>query len=421
MKNFFLLFFLVWGNYGLAARDHSWQFSSTTRLWLKGGITTLQDNLLIADPSPLALPKQSYGLLIQEDFTAKKPKLVWVFRPSLGTLQETYSLYPEKERFKKNKTEGRVNELYFLSEINERWTHAVGLQNYQWGPAELFSPSNPLFHFSSQAQEPSYRAPGHSLYRLNYTPDENWNFILLYEFAANEEKAFIYKSNFVPKGLIKAEYKSAVPTDYIGVSFGNEQMHDPFIGEYGNLNLDEEFSIYFDMKQTSTSKRYYPHVDYGQLPRMNLFDYHNSVYLLSLVGFRYETEYVDFRWEEITNEIGFSSGDINKISLSFAPGNDLTKNNMEAFLHNGREFVSKNYSYISLRSKKVIQWLDSTVSLRGLYSHRDQSSLGALQWDGSIGDHVTFFINAQANFGKEGSEMTLLYKNKANAGLQWIF
>ena len=97
----------------------------------------------------------------------------------------------------------------------------------------------------------------------------------------------------MPKGLIKAEYKSSVPTDYIGISFGNEQMHDPFIGEYGNLNLDEEFSIYFDMKQTTTSKRYYPHIDYGQPPRMNLFDYHNSVYLLSLIGFRIETEYVE--------------------------------------------------------------------------------------------------------------------------------
>lgn len=421
MKITIILFILLGCYYVDAASDNSWHFSSATRFWLKGGVTSLQDTPLIAETSFLSLPKHFYGLLIQEDFSAKKKKLEWIFRPSVGSMQETYSLYPEKELLSKNKIDGRVNELYFISEMNDRWTYALGLQNYQWGPAELMSPSNPLFHFSAQSQEPSYRAPGHSLYRLNYTPDNNWNFILLYEFAPNEEKNFVYQSRFVPKGLIKAEYKSSTPTDYIGISFGNEQMHDPFIGEYGNLNLDEEFSIYFDMKQTNVSKKYYPYVDYGQLPRMNLFDYHNSVYLLSLIGFRIETEYVDFRWEEITNEIGYTNNDIDKIALSFAAEKELAKDNMQAFIYNGRELVSKNYSYISLRSKKIIEWLDSTLSLRGLYSHRDQSSLGTIQWDGSIGDHITFFINAQANFGKTGSEMTLLYKNKTNIGLQWIW
>jgi len=421
MKLYFLLIFLFLNkSYGNSI-ENSWIFSGTTHFWLKGETTTLNNSPLTANDSPLALPKYSKGFLIQEDFSAKNASLEWIFRPSIGSYQEAYNLYPENTDLLKKKIDGRINELYFINTKNSIWTYALGLQNFQWGPAELMSPSNPLFHFSAHTQDPSFQIQGHSLFRLNHTPDENWNFILLYEFAANEEESFIYKTPFVPKGLLKIEYRFPSSTDYIGISTGNEQMHDPFIGEYGNFNLDDEFSFYFDLKQSHISKRYYPYIDYGQPPRMNLFEYDGSVYLLSLLGLRFETDYFDFRWEEISNELGYSKSEMEQVSLSFQSGSPLSNDNMKAFLHNGRELVSKSYSYLSLRSKNLISWLDSTISIRGLYAHRDQSSLATLQWDGSVGDRVRFFMNIQTNFGKSNSEMTFLYKNKANIGIDLIW
>lgn len=423
MKWLFILFFLFFEIVDAKPirRRPRWRFSSTTNFWLQGEVSSLQETPLASHNSPFAVPKQIGSFLIQENFSAKKRRWEWVFRPSVGTYQRTYSLFPEEMEETQQKIEGKINELYFSSEYNSRLIYAIGLQNYQWGPSELFSPSNPLFHFASNSQDPSYQVPGHSLLRLNYTPNDNWSLIFLYEFAPNEEKSFIYKSQFVPKGLFKAEYRLPSPTDYIGLTLGNEQMHDPFIGQYANFTMEDDFSIYFDLKQTQISKRYYPHVDYGQAPRMNLYDFHDSIYLLSLIGFRIEGDYLDFRWEEISNELGFSQSDFDKISLSFLSGDEQAKENMNAFLYNGRELVSKHYTYLSLRSKNLNAWLDSSFSLRGLYSHRDESSLATFQWDGSIGNRVTFFMNTQANFGKPGTEMNFLSKNRTSAGIKVIW
>lgn len=400
----------------------AWEFASTTQLWIKSGINSLQDTPLVSVDSPLAMPKTTTGILLREDFSAKNENSEWVFRPSLAAYSEVYRQFLNNLDQKKTKQEFRINELYLRKEHNSLWSSALGLQNYQWGPAELMSPSNPLFHFSSQALDPSYQIPGHSLARLNYTPLENLNFVGLYEFAPNEEKSFIYDTPFTPLGLIKFDYRLPTPTDYLGLTIGNEQMHDPFIGEYGNITLDDGFSIYFDIKQTTVSKRYYPHVDYGQPPRMNLYDYHDSIYMLSLIGFRIETDDFDFRWEEISNELGFTQNEMNNVARSLDPSTTpIATQNIKSFLHNGRELISKGYTYLSVRSKKLIPWLDSSIALRTLYVHRDESSLGTLQWDGSIGERGTFFINVQSAFGKKNTEMNMLFKSKLSCGLQWIW
>lgn len=398
-----------------------WENSWTTNLWLKASATELQKTPFIADQSPLAMPKQNVGLLLQENFRTQKNNIQWIFRPSVEVKQESYSLYPETGTKNRIKLDARINELFLQKDLNSSWIVAVGLQNYQWGPAELMSPSNPIFHLATDSQDSTYQARGHTMLRLNYSPDGDWSFVSLFEFARNEEKDFIAGQDFSPKGLIKAEYRLPTATDYLGVSIGNEQMHDPFIGEYGNFTFDETFSVYFDIKHTAISRRYFPHTDYGQVPRMNLYTYHGSVYMLGVVGFRVEMEDFDFRWEEISNELGFSSSEIEQIGLSMSPLSPTAEQNQERFLYSGRELISKNYSYLSLRFPNLIRWLDSALSARVIQSHRDETGQATLNWEGTWRDNWTFFTNAQAAYGKKDGEMTLLYKGKLNTGIKYTW
>ena len=206
-----LLVVCLFGTTTLATSDSlspkDWRFTSTTHLWIKSGVNALQDTPLVSVDSPMAIPKTTTGLLLREDFSAKNELNEWVFRPSLAGYSEVYHQFSNNLVKKMTKQEFRINELYLRKEHNSLWSSALGLQNYQWGPAELMSPSNPLFHFSSQSLDPSYQIPGHSLARLNYTPIENLNFVGLYEFAPNEEKSFIYDTPFTPLGLIKFDYR----------------------------------------------------------------------------------------------------------------------------------------------------------------------------------------------------------------------
>ncbi len=402
-------------------RVPTWDNSWTTNLWFKASATELQKTPFVADGSSFATPKQSVGLLLQENFRTQKKNVQWIFRPSIEVKQDTYTRYPLSENKARNKLDVRLNELFVQRDLGSAWIIAFGVQNYQWGPAELMSPSNPIFHLAVDSQDSTYQARGHSMLRLNYSPDGDWSFVTLFEFAKNEEKNFIVDENFSPMGLIKAEYRLPTATDYLGVSLGNEQMHDPFIGEYGNFTFDESFSVYFDLKQTAVSRRYYPHVDYGQVPRMNLFTYHGSIYMLSVVGIRIEMEDFDFRWEEISNELGFSSTEVDQIGLSMSPLSSIAVQNQERFLFSGRELISKNYSYLSIRFPNLIRWFDSNLSVRALQTHRDNTGNATLNWEGTWRDNWTFFMNAQATYGKKDGEMTLLYKSKLNSGIKYTW
>lgn len=425
MKLFLFVFILILQSHTLLSktvkRSAPWRFKNSFQFWIRGTETKINESQFTHFDSPFALPLQSYGLLIQDTFVIKKQNWELNFRPSVGIYSEEFSQFPKIEKIKKKKSDIRVNELYFYNESSAELLYAIGLQNFQWGPAELLSPSNPLFHFIPDTQDPSYQARGHSLVRINYTPSNNFSFIFLYEFAPNEEKPFIYEAPFVPMGLIKSEFRLPNPTDYIGLTFGNEQMHDTFVGEYGNFTF-EGLSFYFDIKQTKVSKRYYPQMEFGQPPNMVLYDFADSVYVLSLGGIRYEGDYIDLRWEEVSNELGFKNDEFELATVTFVnPNESNALKNKKAFLNSGRELPSKNYTFVSFRSKGLSLWLDSVFTLRGLYSRRDKSSLATLQWEGSVGDYLSFFLNHQANFGKKGSETNFLYQNKSNFGIKFVW
>ncbi len=398
-----------------------WNKSWTTHLWLKGGATALQESPMTSEGELFETPKQSYGLLLQENFRTQKNRAQWVVRPSLEVRKDTYSLYPLEGVKAKNKVDLRLNELFIQRDITSAWILGFGLQNYQWGPAELMSPSNPIYHFAMDSQDPTYTARGHSLLRFNYSPDGNWSFVSLFEFLKNEEKEFIAEQEFTAKGLIKTEYRLPTPTDYLGLSFGNEQMHDTFIGEYANFTFDETFSVYFDMKQTRISRRYYPDKSTSPIPVMIMMTFHDSVYMLNVIGIRLEFEDYDIRWEEITNELGFNQTEMDLIGIAMSPLSSQAKENQNRFLFSGRELPSKSYSYLSIRMPNLITWADSSVSIRAIQSHRDQSGNVTLYWEGGWGDSWNFFLSGQGTYGKKGSEMTFLYKNKANAGLKYTW
>lgn len=399
-----------------------WNQISTTHFWFRLSSSNLNSNFLVGDKSIFASPKESKSFLIRESFKIQKDNSQFVFRPSLEIKKEYFIKYPNQELLNREKIETRLNELYLQQEFNNEWQGAIGLQNYQWGPGELMSPSNPLFHFMIDSQDPTFQAHGHNLLRLNYSPKPNLSFITLIEFMRNEDSEFIAEEEFLPKILLKSEWIGNQPTNYLGLTVGSEQKSDTFFGAYGNFTFNESYSFYIDAKETAVSDRFQPEFNSKySIMNMTLHDYEGKPKFLGLFGFRIELENYDIRWEEIFNELGFSADDLENLGSAFSPLNPNVEINKSRFLQNGRELSSKNYSYISLRIPNLLKWLSSSFTLRTLASHRDQTRQTTLLWEGNWRDNWTFFSSAIYTFGKKDGELNLIYKNKFNVGLKYTW
>jgi len=69
----------------------------------------------------------------------------------------------------KNESDWDITDAFWESQLSQDISITAGLQVYQWGPAELLNPSNPLFHFNSRQKSFGYKEKGKVLLRGNYT------------------------------------------------------------------------------------------------------------------------------------------------------------------------------------------------------------------------------------------------------------
>lgn len=398
------------------------QSSLTPRLlWLRATQHQLQKNPLNFIDSPMALPGSKQGLFAQASWRFQRGPSQWILRPSLETRAQTNLDSPSYQETSQTKVELRLNEFYWHHQLNEQSLIAVGLQNFQWGPGELLSPSNPIFHLMIDSQDPTFQMRGRSLLRFNYSPTENFSFITMAEVFRNEEREFIYDQAFYPKVLFKAETILSEATNYIGVTFGREQLGDPFIGAYANHTFNQTFSLYFDWKTTQVSKRYGPQMSPALGPTIELQNYDGQNYALGLMGVRLELEHLDLRYEIVENQLAFSESEIQTAALAMQINPSQQSLQQARFLNNGRELPSRQYRYFSLRLTRLVHWLDSTISIRHLLAHVDQSDQTTLQWDGTWGDHWNFFLMSTSSSPKDRGELSLLFKSRINGGLKYTW
>jgi hypothetical protein len=263
--------------------------------------------------------------------------------------------------------------------------------------------------------------PGRSLLRLNFSPSADWSVVSLLEVAKNEENEFITEQEFKLKKLLKVEQRLENPADYWGLTAGIEQMGDPFFGAYGNKVFAESWSFYFDVKRTAVSERFKPVLIAPLNAQVQMVDDGGKPYGLGILGLRLETEDFDWRYEWLSNELGYSDDEMALAGLAMIPQNPHSTQNQSRFFKNGRELPSKAYDYLSLRFNRFFQYKNLSFALRALRSKRDDSSLVTCQWDGTWRDNWTFYFSTQFSPKKETGELTMLYKNKINSGIKYTW
>jgi len=318
----------------------------------------------------------------------------------------------------KSESDWNITDAFWESQLNENVSLTAGLQVYQWGPAELLNPSNPLFHFNSRQRSFGYKEKGKVLLRGNYTLGKLDNFVFLIEPVSNNEPGWV-EGDFTPKALIKYEHQSEETASHIGVVIGQDEKEKKFFGSYFNWQFSEASSLYADAK-TTEEEIGYKAIQAGPFYNLVAPADQKEWPVLAVTGLRWEGDF-DIRGEYIYNSAGFTEEEWHSVLNSLAnPLNPEYANNFRNFQKSGLELPGKHYCYVSFRVNEPFDYSDLNIYLRDLYSLQDYSSQIQFEFDKAIGDAWVMFGSASAAIGRNEAEFKLLNKWQALIGVKWV-
>jgi hypothetical protein len=414
-KNSFILALLLCATLPASAKSFRWDIE-----WYNSIQGSEQNQASVMDPTGRRLdnPKARF----QSDFRLNT-KYTWgngtrlVFRPRfLGDVNQYDYVNPDEIKYT-TAGDASVPEAFLEGDPTKRLTLAAGLQNYQWGPAEFISPTNPFYHFRRDQRSYTYREDGRFLLRANWSPNERWSVIAIAEPMNNGQSFWIYEQKFKPKGILKIERRGKNALNYAGVDAGTIDDTIPFFGEYFNAEVLPGFSIYLDARHSQGSAQYMPDISSDLLYDMVYVRNDHTWNSLTVGGLRWESS-VDFRLEYIYNSYGMTKDDMLAAFQSALPQHPRGNENLQRILGSGRELLGQHYGYASLRMPDLfIQ--NNNVALRYIQSLMDQSSTAQIAWDIAIGDAWTFFAEANYSFGDSTQEFSALERASGQIGLKW--
>lgn len=130
-----------------------------------------------------------------------------------------------------------------------RFSLQVGQQNFQWGLAELGSPSNWIFRSDRLGEyftkSPQSRVETRDLVKVGLSVGQSLSVIALAEYEAQErERPQVYQGRRV---AMKGEFSWNDAASSIGFVLGGaERQNYPFFGEYFSLSIGDAFTFYGD-------------------------------------------------------------------------------------------------------------------------------------------------------------------------------
>lgn len=397
-----------------------WTFKSYTDLYLSGGNTKVAESTANPGNRIFEVPHSVYDFDFRENFTATFGSIFkFVLRPRFTAEQASITYFDPDGTKKATRTKGDLTDAFVEYRFKDSLSGTAGVQVYQWGPAEVISPSNPIYHFNFSQKSFFYKEKGHALARLNYTKGDT-STVLITEPVSNTEKYWIEGKDFTPQNMVKFE-KNVNPSEYYGVTGGQQEGSRPFIGGYFSHGIGESgFSFYFDGRYTQGQMRYFPVLDNttGYYNMVEPDDQKHDGTVLQDIGIRYEGNF-DIRLEYLFNSAGYSKEEFkNALASATNTSNSNYASNVARFASPGLEFLGTNYLYLSIRKVDIFNFKDFNFFFRGLVSVQDGSANLQMDLDKALGDHWTIYFESSSNVGAKDKEMTLTTGQQYFLGLK---
>jgi hypothetical protein len=307
--------------------------------------------------------------------------------------------------------------------VNWRPTDAVhvtyGLQNFQWGPAELLAPSNRVFHETGVFRDQLYYVRGRHLLRVNLSAGRQWSLVTLAELTGNGEGPFVAGERFRRQAQIKGEYSVPSGRGYIGLTAGGREGARPWFGEYASYEVAGGLSAYVDATHAKGSRAWYPVALPGSGAAFAQSDLDGDRWrTLAVAGLRYTfVAGPDARIEYLHQDAGYRRHEIDLAALALATSPLAA----DAFLAPGLEFLGRRMALVSLRLPDLPPRQQLALQGRYLRSLTDRSGVAFLTAGLDAADAVVLFASASVTHGGATAEFSRLARAGLVAGAVWTW
>ena len=345
-----------------------------------------------------------------------------IVRPQIWLNNQEKTILNVRQNVSKNKFD--ITDAFIEKNWSSTFSTTVGLQVYQWGPAEFFNPSNPFFHTNSQQKNLLYKEKGRGLLRANVSFNKENSLVIAVEPVSNQEPEFIAEDAFTTKGFIKYEKSWSGTSNSVGVSAGIAEKNNIFLGEYFNWAINDIFSFYADIKHQKD------HVHYVTVENGAFYDMvpadpkENQWSTLAVTGLRIEHP-VDIRFEYIYNSAGY---DLDQTDQAIASAtnffNPKYPQNARRFFRPGLELLGRQYFYTSFRLTDPVLIQNFSFYLRWLHSFQDQTAQVQTEIEKSFFDSWTVYAGQTLGTFETGfstSEFRLVQTGESYVGLKYSF
>ena len=374
------------------------------------------DSLINSQNSFLKLPDQSQTLEIRPEFQWQLTEPFSLVIRSRHLLQRTQ--IPQSTQQDQTTLIGfsDLTDLFLSFQTSDQTSFVVGLQNYQWGPAEILSPSNIFYHFKNDQRSYYYKEKGRALLRANHSLNENTQLTFISEPTDNRTQNWVAEVDFKPQSAFKIERQLSTPVDLVAFVIGNSGPKGQYVAGHFNYSIQETYSFYVDTKLEQNGS-YYKISPANSNLVLSTTASNNSTKALSVVGFRYEAEF-DFRQEFILNEAGFGQSDWSKAMLAITTLSPSLVANLNRFNRSGLELLSNSYSYTSIRFPDFGQSNQLHASTRLLKSLMQDSSVLQLNLEYDFSDAVVVSSELLIPMGKKNTEFNLVQGQQVTLGFK---
>lgn len=337
-----------------------------------------------------------------------------ILRPRVAGTAE-WSWATRQPRTEAREAEAEFTEAYLAWTVADPVTITYGLQNFQWGPAELVAPNNRIFHETGVFRDPLYYVPGRHLLRVNVSAGRQWSLVALGELGASPDETFRAGERFARQALAKVEYSTADGASYAGVTLGATDGAPWWIGGYGSLALTEGLSVYADTSHTRGSRAWYPDASARPpafaRPRVD----ERAWNTFAVVGARYTfARGDDLRVEWMSQQAGWSEHDL---ELAFDAARFATSPDAFApYLRPGLEFLGRQFLLLSLRTPELPPRKRVEVQTRYLHAFTDGSRVLFVTSRLEASDRIVLFATGTLTGGPDYGEFSRLLRGSLVVG-----
>ena len=430
-----LVILVLWGigSKALAAGQPLSVRSSLSWYTLGTFVEPVKETSLNPKNQALAIPQKQASTDLRPNLKIEGGDVQLVARPQIKIVVAKTKM-DNVESAEHPKSSAVWNEAYGQYTASDRVLVSYGVQNFQWGSAELLNPSNMIFHENVDSKGILSPVVGRNLARINLTWQKNLSTVVMTETEATKNAGeFRAEETFETRSLVKNEVSWRDGSDFLGVVFGAPEVGSPWVGEYFNISLFDGLSFYGDASHHKQSAAWYPVFEpSAQIPSQKVVQLRQSklhdkvTYTTAVAGLRYSfVGGSDFRLEYLSHNAGWSKVENENAMQALDTTKSLQlsdyKNNLKRSLRPGLEFRGQKYAMISLRLPDAFNIKDLVVYGRALRSLADLSEkyFGTIEY--AFGTSSTLIFQGLTTMGEKDTDLRGVVAASLTAGLRQDF